>query len=115
MPPKAPQHHTPTTSGILLLALGTAIMLAYFGTFGWRLIGTCSPGSLYTALGMASLHVFQVIAFDHSPFFPIALQMLVLFSAFTMTLIGIALLSKRAIDAAAPGMRPFSALPKGDQ
>jgi hypothetical protein len=91
-------------------------MVVYAGDFAWRLAETwSSPLSVYAGLGMASLNAFQAVAFDHSPFLPIALRMLVLFSAFTMTLIGIVLLPKRTTGMTAPGLRSLSALPKGDQ
>jgi hypothetical protein len=97
MPGKQAQAKIRTFTGITLLALGSTVMITYAGVFAWGLAGTLSsPTSLYARLGMASLNVFQALAFDHSLFFSIAPRMLVLFSAFAMTLIGIALLSKRA-------------------
>jgi len=116
MPPKQAQAKTRTIAGIVLLALGSTVMITYAGVFAWGLAGTLSSStSLYAGLGMASLNAFQALAFDHSLFFSIALRMLVLFSAFTMTLIGIALLPKRAPGVTAGARRGASALPEGDQ
>jgi hypothetical protein len=116
MPGKQAPANIRTFTGIALLALGSTVMITYAGAFAWRLEGTLSsPTSLYAGLGMASLSIFQALAFEHSLFFSIAPRMLVLFSALTMTLIGIALLPKRSTGVTAPGMRTLSALPKGDQ
>jgi hypothetical protein len=116
MPGKRTQAKIRTLTGIVLLALGSAVMITYAGAFAWRLAGTLSsPTSLYAGLGMASLNIFQALAFDHSLFFSIAPRMLVLFSAFTMTLIGIALLSRRATGVPVGARHGASALPKGGQ
>lgn len=103
-------------SGVVLLALGSTVMVVYAGAFAWRLAETwSSPLSVYAGLGMASLNAFQALAFDHSLFFPIAPRMLVLFSAFTMTLIGIALLRRRAAGGTVDASGGASALPEGGQ
>jgi hypothetical protein len=116
MPGKQTQAKIRTLTGIVLLALGSAVMITYAGAFAWRLAGTLSsPTSLYAGLGMASLNIFQALAFDHSLFFSIAPCMLVLFSAFTMTLIGIALLPKRAPGLTLGARRGASARPIGGQ
>lgn len=114
MPGKQAQSKIRTFTGIALLALGSAVMITYAGAIAWRLEGTLSsPTSLYAGLGMASLNVFQALAFDHSLFFSIAPRMLVLFSAFAMTVIGIALLQKRAAVVTVGPRCGASALPKG--
>jgi hypothetical protein len=115
MPGKQPQGLSARKiSGVALLAAGSAVMILYPGFFAWRLANTLHVSAGVCAnLGMASLKAIQALAFDHSLFFSIALRMLVLFSAFTMTLIGLALLPKRGTTAA--GRRSTSALPQGDQ
>jgi hypothetical protein len=116
MPGKQAPSNIRTFTGIVLLAVGSTVMVSYAGALAWGLAGMLSSAtSIYAELGMASLNVFQALAFDHSLFFSIAPRMLVLFSAFTMTLIGIALLPKRAKGVTAPGRRGEAALPEGDQ
>jgi hypothetical protein len=105
-----------TITGTALLALGSTVMIACVGIFTWRFAGTLNNSlGVCAGLGMASLHAFQALAFDHSLFFAIALRMLVLFSALTATLIGIALLRRRGTGVTVAGRRDASVLPKGDQ
>jgi hypothetical protein len=92
---QAQNHSIRSVSGAVLLALGSAVMVSYAGIFAWRFEGTLNSSlGVCAGLGMASLHAFQALAFDDSLFFSIALRMLVLFSAFTVTLVGVALLRK---------------------
>jgi hypothetical protein len=117
MPGKQAPANIRTFAGIVLLAAGSTVMVSYAGALAWGLAGILSsPTSLYAGLGMASLNVFQALAFDHSLFFfSIAPRMLVLFSALTMTLIGIALLSRRAAGVPVGARRGASARPIGGQ
>jgi len=117
MPGKQAHHRgVRDISGVVLLALGSTVMVVYASAFAWRLAETWnSPLGVYAGLGMASLNVFQALAFDHSLFFSIAPRILVLFSAFAMTLIGIALLPKGAPGVTVGTSHGASALPKGDQ
>lgn len=109
-------HSIRSISGAVLLALGSAVMVSYVGIFAWRFEGTLDSSlGVCAGLVMASLHAFQALAFDDSLFFSIALRMLVLFSAFTVTLIGVALLKRRATGVTAPGRPGVTAPPKGDQ
>ena len=117
MPGKQAHHRgVRDISGVVLLALGSTVMVVYASAFAWRLAERWnSPLGVYAGLGMASLNVFQALAFDHSLFFSIAPRILVLFSAFAMTLIGIALLPKGAPGVTVGASHGASALPKGDQ
>jgi hypothetical protein len=116
MPGKQAQAKIRTFTGIALLALGSAVMITYAGAIAWGLAGTLSsPTSLYAGLGMASLNVFQALAFGHSLLFSITPRMLVLFSALAMTLIGIALVSRRGAGGTLGARRGASALPEGGQ
>ena len=114
MPGKQAQANMRTISGIVLLALGSTVMVVYASALAWRLAETWrSPLGVYAGLGMASLNAFQALAFDHSLFFSIAPRMLVLFSAFAMTLIGIALPRRRAAVVTVGARCGASALPEG--
>jgi hypothetical protein len=117
MPPTSTRNQRiRTISGQAFIAMVSALILGYLGVLAWRMQGTLgsSLGDC-TAVGLASLHAFQALAFDHSLFLSIALRMLVLFSALIVTLTGIALLPKRPTGAVAPRSRVVSAQPKGDQ
>jgi hypothetical protein len=117
MPGKqAPRPSIRNISGMALVGVGSAVLILYAGVFVWRLAGTLLLStSVDAGLGMASLRAVQALAFDQGLFFAIALQILVLFSALAMTLMGIALLHQRTTGLTTPGMPSLSALPKGDQ
>jgi len=107
------------TVGILLLAVGGAVLVTYCAALAWQLhatmnnIASDSLGFL-GSVGLASLHAIRVIAFDHSVLLSVIHRMLLSCSALIVILIGIALLKKGGTTATRPGSRNYSA-PKGDQ
>lgn len=103
-------------SGATLIAVSSAVWLAYAGLFALQLEGALSnPLGLSTSLGLASLHTLQALAFDHAALFPVAQRILVLFSAFLVTLIGMAVLPRGGPGATLPGSQDALLSSKGDQ
>ena len=106
--------------GISLLAIGSAVLVTYSAAMAWQLHAALDSAAVDSlgflgGIGLASLHAFWFIALDHAVLLSVAHRILVLCSALTITLIGIALLPRRSARASAPGTRGVSALPKGDQ
>lgn len=103
-------------SGVALIAFGSMVWLAYAGFFAQQLVGALNnPLGFSTSLGLASLHTLQALAFDHAALFPVAHRILVLFSAFLVTLIGMAVLPRRGTGATLRGSQRAQVSSKGDQ
>jgi hypothetical protein len=105
--------------GIALLTIGSAVLVAYSAALAWQFHAALNSAAVESlgflgSLGLASLHAFRTVTFDHTVLLSVVHRILVLCSALIVTLIGIALLPKRASASTAPGTRDVSALPKGD-
>jgi len=106
--------------GIALLTIGSAVLVTYSASLAWQFDAALNSTAVDSlgflgSIGLASLHAFRLITLDHSVLLSVVHRILVLCSALIVTLIGIALLPKRATAATAPGSRDRSALPKGAQ
>ena len=105
--------------GIAMLIIGSAVLVTYSAALAWQFHAALNSAAVDSlgflgSIGLASLHAFRIVAFDHALLLSVVHRILVLCSALIVTLIGIALLPKRA-TAASSGRRDGSALPKGDQ
>jgi hypothetical protein len=106
--------------GISLLAIGSAVLVTYSAALAWQFHAALNSAAVDSlgvlgSIGLASLHAFRIVTFDHSVLLSVVHCILVLCSALIITLIGIALLPRRAARETAPGTRCVSALTKGDQ
>ena len=106
--------------GISLLAIGSAVLVTYSAALAWQFHAALNSTAVDSlgflgSIGLASLHAFRFVTLDHAVLLSVVHRILVLCSALIITLIGIALLPRRAARASAPGTRGVSALPKGDQ
>jgi hypothetical protein len=106
--------------GIALLAIGSAVLVTYSAALAWQFhtaLNSAAVDSLgfLGSIGLASLHAFRIVALDHAVLLSVLHRILVLCSALILTLIGVALVPKRATAATAPGRRNVSASPQGDQ
>lgn len=106
--------------GISLLAIGSTVLVTYSAALAWQFhtaLNSAAVDSLgfLGGIGLASLHAFRFVTLDHAVLLSVVHRILVLCSALIITLIGIALLPRRAARASAPRPRGVSALPKGDQ
>ncbi len=108
------------TVGTALLLIGSTVLVAYSAALAWQFqaaLNSTDMDSLgcFGRIGLASLHAVRIVALDHAVLLSVVYRILVLCSALIVTLIGIALLSKRGRDATLRGKRDVSARPKGDQ
>jgi len=108
------------TLGSTLLVIGSTVLVGYSAALVWQFQAALDSATLDSvgflgSIGLASLHAVRIVALDHAVLLSVVHRILVLCSALIVTLIGIALLRKRATGVAAPGKRAASALPKGDQ
>jgi hypothetical protein len=106
--------------GIAFLAIGSAVLVTYSAALAWQFHSALSSAAVDSlgflgSIGLASVHAVRIVALDHAVLLSVVHRILVLCSALIVTLIGIALLPKRATAATAPGRRDGSALAKGDQ
>jgi hypothetical protein len=115
------KRHIQGIMGAALLIVGSTVLVAYSAALAWRFhvaLNSASLNSLgfFGSVGLASLHAVRIVALDHAVLLWVARRILVLCSALIVTLIGIALLPKRAPGATAHGRHhDASAPPKGDQ
>jgi hypothetical protein len=105
--------------GTALLAVGSAVLLAYSVALAWQFHSALNSTTLDSvgflgSVGLASLHAMRILVLDHDVMLSVAHRILLLCSALIVMVIGIALLPKRAPEATAHGRRGASALPKGD-
>jgi len=108
------------TVGTALLLIGSTVLVAYSAALAWQFQSALDSATLdslgfFGSIGLASLHAVRVVALDHAVLLSVVYRILVLCSALIVTLIGVALLSKRGTDATLRGKRDVSARPKGDQ
>jgi hypothetical protein len=106
--------------GIAMLGIGSAVLVTYSAALAWQFHAALNSAATESlgflgSIGLASLHAFRMITLDHAVLLSVVHRILVLCSALIVTLIGIALLPKRATAATASRRRGGSALPKGDQ
>jgi hypothetical protein len=89
--------------GTSLLIAGSVVMLGYLGLLGSQITAflDASPANLlgsYMSLGLTSLRLVPYLAFDHAALFSLTHRMLVLFSAFVVSVAGLALFAKSSRD-----------------
>jgi len=92
-------------AGVVLLALGSALMLARLGLIAFqlpRLLASLGIDALgvHVALGLTLLRLVRTIAFDHTAIFSFACGILLLFFALVAIVVGLTLLRKPAVEAA---------------
>jgi hypothetical protein len=109
-----------TFVGTTMLIVGSAVPLTYSAVMAWQFHAALTGSALDSlgylgSIGLASLRVVRAIALDHAAVLSVLRHILILFSAFLVMLVGIALLPRRAAGVNAPRRRNQSALPKGDQ
>ena len=103
-----------------MLIAGSAVLVAYSAVIAWQFHAALDSNvvdslGLFGSVGLASLHVVRAVALDHAAVLSVVRHILILFSAFLVMLVGIALLARRATGVNAPGRRNLSSPPKGDQ
>jgi len=103
-----------------MLIAGSTVLVAYSAAITWQLHAALNSSAadalgLFGSVGLASLHVVRAVALDHAAVLSVLHHILILFSAFLVMLIGIALLARRSTSVNAPGKRRSSAPPRGDQ
>jgi hypothetical protein len=114
------KHNFRSFVGSAMLIIGSAVLVAYSAAIAWEFHaalssrGTDSLG-LFGSFGLASLHAIRAVALDHAAVLSVVHHILILFFAFLVMLVGIALLPRRAAGVNAPGNRNLSAPPRGVQ
>ena len=103
-----------------MVLAGSAVMVAYSAAIAWRLHMLLNSEALDSlgllgSLGLASLHAVRAMALDHSIVLSLALHVLILFSAFLVMLVGIALMPRGTAGVIVPGEHNLPAPRKGDQ
>ena len=106
--------------GTAMLIAGSTVLVAYSAAITWQLHAALNSSAadalgLFGSVGLASLHVVRAVALDRAAVLSVVHHILILFSAFLVMLIGIALLARRSTSVNAPGKRRSSAPPRGDQ
>jgi hypothetical protein len=106
--------------GTAMVAIGSAVLLAYSGVMAWQFQAALTGSAidslgLLGSIGFASLRVVRAVTFDHAAVLSVVRHILVLFSAFLVTLAGIALLPRRASGVNASGRPNFPTPPSGGQ
>ena len=104
--------------GMALVIAGSAIMLGYLGLLGFQITAflDASPANLLSShfsLGLTSLRLVPYVAFDHAALFSLTHKMLVLFSAFVVSVAGLALFAKSSRDNDSGDRSPIQAPSKG--
>ena len=105
--------------GTALIIAGSAVLVTYSAVIAWQFNAALSASAVdsvgfFGTLGLASFHAIRTLIFDPGVLVAGVYRLLILFSAFTLTLAGIALLPKRT-RVPDSGQRSLSALSKGDQ
>ena len=101
-----------------MLIAGSGILATYSATIAWHLLSVINAGGslgLLGNLGLASLHAVRALAFDHAVALSVVRHVLILFSAFLVMLVGIALMPRRTVGVTAPATGNWSAPRKGEQ
>jgi hypothetical protein len=108
------------TVGIAMLIVGSAVLMTYSTVMAWQFhaaLNNIAIDSLgcFGSIALASLHVVRIVTLDRALLLSVVHRILILFSAFVVMLIGIALLPRRTAKLSAHGRRGVPALPEGDQ
>ena len=103
-----------------MLIVGSAVLVTYSAIIAWQFHAALNSSSvdrlgLLGSIGLASLRVVRAATIDHAVVLSVVRHILILFSAFLVMLVGIALLHRRSAGVNAPGGRSLSAPPRGDQ
>jgi hypothetical protein len=106
--------------GTSLFLFGSTILVIYSAALAWQFqvaLDSTAIESLgyFGSIGLASLHAVRIAVLDHAALLSVLPRILVLCSTLIVTLIGIALMPKRARGTNAPSAGDGSALPEGDQ
>ena len=103
-----------------MLTVGSGVLLTYSVLMAWQFHSALDSGAVDSlgwvgSIGFASLRVVRAVTLGHAVVLSTLRHILVLFSAFVVTLAGIALLPRRASGVNAPGHRNLSAPAEEDQ
>jgi hypothetical protein len=106
--------------GTAMLIIGSMVLLTYSAVMAWQFhaaLDSTAVDSLgfFGTVGFASLRVVRAVTVDHAAVLSVLRHILVLFSAFLVTLAGIALLPRRPSGVNASGRPKFPAPPRGEQ
>lgn len=109
-----------TFLGITMLILGSAVLVTYSAVMAWQFQEALTSSAtdslgLLASIGLASLRVVRAVTLDHAAVLSALRHILVLFSAFLVTLAGLALLPRRASGVNASGRPSFPTPPRGEQ
>jgi hypothetical protein len=105
-------------AGTAMLIAGSAVLVTYSAAIAWQLHAALNGSAadslgLFGSIGLASLHMIRAVALDHAAVLSVVHHILILFSAFLVMLVGIALLVRRATGVNAHGSPSLSAPPRG--
>ena len=107
------------TVGIALWIIGSVVLVTYSVALAGQFQVALNNGAVdsfgfFGNFALASLHVVHAVAFDHGVALSFVRDLLILFSAFIVILMGAAFVARQA-----KGVTPYgqgsSARPKGDQ
>jgi len=107
-------------AGTAMLVIGLMVLLTYSAVMAWQFHAALDGSAVdslgfFGTVGFASLRVVRAVTVDHSAALSALRHILVLFSAFVVTLAGIALLPRRASGVNASGRPNFPTPPRGEQ
>ena len=96
-------------TGMVLTILGAAALLVQAGALAWQAhVIVTDPLGPTAAIGVSSMHALQALAFNPAAVTAVEHRLLVLFSAFIMTLIGFALLRSKRVGVSEKSASPVS-------
>ena len=106
--------------GTAMLIIGLMVLLTYSAVMAWQFHAALDASAvdslgLLGSVGFASLRVVRAVTVDHAAVLSALRHILVLFSAFLVTLAGIALLPRRTARVNASGRPNFPTPPRGEQ
>jgi hypothetical protein len=107
------------TMGIAMWIIGSVVLVTYSlalaGQFQVALnSGAVDSFGLFGNLALTSLRVVRAVAFDHAVALSVVRDILILFSAFIVILIGVVFVARQA-KGVTPYKQGFSARPTGDR
>lgn len=117
LPLHSPNRNLRGLVGVVMFIGGSAVLVAYSAVIAWRLQALSGGDALGVlgSLGLTSLHAVRNVALEPALALSVAPHVLILFSAFLATLVGIAFIPRRALGGPAPDAPKLSAPRKGDQ
>jgi hypothetical protein len=105
---------------MILLALGSSVLVIYSAALAWQFHAAVNGAAIdalgfFGSAGLAVVRAMRNAVLDHAALMLVARRMLVLCSALIVTLIGIALWSRRASGTGRFAGRSVPTLPEGEQ